>query len=87
MECLWAKFNPGVTRNVNLDEIKEELGNVAMAYGEPVLIGTGLYPDAREVLLSKMIELNKKGTATTLRACKNSSNLKSKIEIEKRNKK
>ena len=42
-----------------VDKFKEELRDIVVKFGEPVLIGTGLDQKVRKELLEKMIGLRK----------------------------
>ena len=79
-EDAWRKFlsefNREVDGEITLDEIKEELWDTVVKFGEPVLMGTGLEEKDRRELLSKMVELRKASQKTKEDECKDSSTLK-----------
>ena len=47
-------------------EFKEELWDIVVGLGEPILMGTGLNKEAREELLSKMILFRERGRILNL---------------------
>ena len=55
--ALLLEFFDDLTRKIELYEFKEELWDVVTDVGEAVRMGTGLDPDAREVLPNKIKEL------------------------------
>ena len=61
-----------------MDDFKEELWDLVVKFGEPVVMGTVLEEKARGELLSKMIELRKTSRKTKEDECKDSSTLKQK---------
>ena len=51
------EFNRKLERKVEDEEFKEELWDIVVEFGEPILMGTGLDKEAREQLLSKIIHI------------------------------
>ena len=50
-----SEFNQRVENKAKVDKFKEELRDIVVKFGEPVLIGTGLDQKVRKELLEKMI--------------------------------
>ena len=73
-----SDFNQEVNGEITLDDFKEELWDLVVKFGEPVLMGTVLEKKARGELLSKMVELRKTSRKTKEDKCKYSSTLKQK---------
>ena len=65
-----SDFNREVNGEITLDDLKEELWDTVVKFGEPVLIGTGLEEKARKELLSQMVELRKASRKTKEDECK-----------------
>ena len=76
----WQKFlmelDQKVERKVDVEEFKEELWDIVVEFGEPILMRTGLHKEAREELLSKMIHVRETRWNTEPRFCKYCSTLK-----------
>ena len=70
-------------RKLNVEELKEELWDIVMKFGEPILMEIGLDKVAREELLSKMIHIRETRPNVATRLSKNSSTLKRKSESKK----
>ena len=75
-----TEFNQKVKGETTLEDLKEELWDTVMEFGEPVLMGTGLDEKAREELLSKMIKPRKEERKTKDDACKDSCTLNKKTD-------
>ena len=75
-----SEFNQKVKSETTLEEIKEELWDTVVKFGEPVLLGSGLDEKAREELLSKMIKLREDERKTKDDACIDSSTLNKKTD-------
>ena len=54
-----SEFNQRVENKAKADDFKEELWDMVVKFGEPVLIGTGLDEKVRKKLLEKMVGLRK----------------------------
>ena len=76
----WQKFlmelDQKVERKVDVEEFKEELWDIVVEFGEPILMRSGLDKEAREELLSKMIHIRETRPNTEPRFCKDSSTRK-----------
>ena len=70
------EFNHETKRETTLDNLKEELWNTVVKFGEPVLMGTGLDEKAKKELLSKMVNLRETRQKTKDDECKDGSTLK-----------
>ena len=55
-----SKFNRKVARKMDVAEFKEELWDIVVEFGKPILMTTELDKDAREELLSKMVHMREK---------------------------
>ena len=75
-----TEFNQKVVRKVDVEEFKEELWDIVVKFGEPILMGTGLDKVAREELPRKMIHIQETRPKTEPKSCKDSSTLKMKSE-------
>ena len=81
-EKAWREFLREFNREANsettLNNVKEELWNAVVKFGELVLMATGLDEKARKKLLSRMVELRETQPKTRDDECKDSSTLKQK---------
>ena len=75
-----SEFNQETKSETTLDNFKEELWNIVVKFGEPVLMGTGLDKKARKELLSKMVKLRETRQKTRDDECKDGSTLKQKTD-------
>ena len=73
-----SEFNQKVKSETTLEDLKEELWDTVVKFGEPVLLGSGLDEKAREELLSKMIKLREEERKTKDDACIDNSTLNKK---------
>ena len=64
MAKIFIEFNRKVEGKEK--EFKEELWDIVVGLGEPILMGTGLNKVAREELLSKMIHIRERGRTLNL---------------------
>ena len=60
-ENFLLEFNRKVNRKIDVEEFKEEMWDIVVEFGEPILMGTGLDREASDEQLSKMISLGKPG--------------------------
>ena len=83
----WQKFltesNQKVDVKVDVEEFKEELWDIVVEFGEPILMGTGLDKEAREEFFCKMFHIRERRPNTELKSYKDSSTLKKKVENKK----
>ena len=79
-----TEFNQKVERKLNVEELKEELLDIMMEIGEPILMETGLDEEARQERLSKRIQNREMRLNTDPSSCKGSSTLKKKNERKKK---
>ena len=70
-------------RKLDVEEFKEELWDIVVKFGEPILMRTGLDKVAREELPRKMIHIQETRPKTEPKSCKDSSTLKMKSENKK----
>ena len=75
-----SEFNHETKSETTLDNFKEELWNMVVRFGEPVLMGTGLDKKAKKELLRKMVKLRETRQKTNDDECKDGSTLKQKID-------
>ena len=73
-----SEFHQSAKSETTLEDFKEELWNMVVKFGEPVLIGIGLDEKTRKELLSKMIKLRETEQKTKEDAYKDSSTLNQK---------
>ena len=73
-------FNQKAETEATLEKFKEELWDMVVKFGEPVLMGTGLDKKASKELLEKMIKLRETEQKTKDDECKDSSTLKQKTD-------
>ena len=83
-EKTWLEFlselNQKAEAEATLESFKEELWDMVVKFGEPVLMGIGLDEKARKESLDKMIKLRETEQKTKDDECKDSSTLKQKID-------
>ena len=73
-------FNQKAETEATLEKFKEELWDMVVKFGEPVLMDTGLDRKASKELLEKMIKLRETEQKTKDDECKDSSTLKQKTD-------
>ena len=73
-----SEFGQEMKSKTTLDNLKEELWNTVVKFGEPVLMANGLDEKARKELLSKMVKLRETRRKTKDDECKDGSTLKKK---------
>ena len=71
-----SKFNQKMERKVDVAEIKEELWDIVVEFGEPIFMSTGLDKDASEELLIKLVHMRETRPNTEPKSCKDRSTLK-----------
>ena len=67
------EFNQRVESKAKLDELKEELWDTVVKFGEPTLVDTGLNEKVKKELLEKMVSLREQKQSTGASPCKDSS--------------
>ena len=67
-------------RKVELDDLKEQLWDTVIGFGEPVLMATGIDEKARGKLLENIVCLREQKQSTEDKPCKDSSTPNKKTE-------